>query len=146
MEVVDTETAKEFMKETLTVVDVDELLAICADVEEKSRWFRETLATDALPELAQADFDAVVKRIFSTRGKPRAVIAAFDIADIRSSLSALLDGEELPGPRLQAFLGHFPDLPENVRVDFASELLHFARPEKHWLWTRWMWDPRTKTP
>ncbi len=145
MEVVDTQTAKEFMKETLAAVDVEELVAICGDVEQKSAWFREKLATDALPVLTKEDFDEVVKRIFSTRGKPRKAIAEFDMADIRAWLTALLDGEEQPGLRLQAFLEHFPDLPENVRGDFASELLHFARPEKHWLWTRWMWDPRTKT-
>jgi hypothetical protein len=36
-------------------------------------------------------------------------------------------------------------LPHNLRVDFTSELLHFTYPERHWLWTRWMWDTRTRT-
>ncbi|MBK7407895.1 MAG: hypothetical protein IPJ40_07325 [Saprospirales bacterium] len=24
-------------------------------------------------------------------------------------------------------------------------MLHFTFPDQHWLWCRWMWDPKTKT-
>jgi hypothetical protein len=29
--------------------------------------------------------------------------------------------------------------------DLPSELLHFTFPDRWWLWTRWMWDPRAGT-
>ena len=64
---------------------------------------------------------------------------------VRARLTELLDGAGDPGSRLQAFGDQFEGLADNLRVDLASELLHFARPENHWLWTRWMWDPRTRT-
>lgn len=145
MEVVDTETAKEFMHEMLTVVDIPELVAICGDVEQKSAWFRQTLDAAALPTLTQDDYHRVLGRIFGTRGKQRQVLAGYDIAAVRAWLSELLDGSGTPGDRVDAFAARLEGFPENLKADFASELLHFARPEQHWLWCRWMWDPRTKT-
>ena len=29
--------------------------------------------------------------------------------------------------------------------DLPLELLHFTAPERYWLWTRWIWDPLTRT-
>jgi hypothetical protein len=29
--------------------------------------------------------------------------------------------------------------------DLPSELLHFTEPDRYWLWTRWIWDPATRT-
>jgi len=39
-QVVDTESAKEFMREALEKVAADELLKICGEVELKSQWFQ----------------------------------------------------------------------------------------------------------
>jgi len=148
-QVVDTDTAKEFMKETLAVVDVDQLAKICADVEAKSAWFREKLGDKALPELTSDDYEAVLRRIFSTRGKTRKMLAALDIEQARAWITDLLHGDDALERRFQAFvdrLGSLPDsLPDNLRMDLASELLHFTDPNQYWLWTRWMWDPRTRT-
>ena len=142
-QVVDTDTAKEFMKETLEVVDADELMAICADVEKKSTWFRDTFEQPS--KISPEDFQGALQRIFATRGKPRKTLADLDHDAVRAWITELLDGTEQAGSRLQKFTDQLGDLSDTVRIDLASELLHFARPEKHWLWTRWMWDPRTKT-
>ena len=142
-QVVDTDTAKEFMKETLEVVDADELTAICAEVEAKSAWFRDTFEDPS--KVSVEDLEATMKRIFATRGKPRKLLAQVDHDAMRSWVSELLDGSDESGARLQAFTDRFDNLEDTVRIDLGSELLHFARPERHWLWTRWMWDPRTKT-
>ena len=32
-----------------------------------------------------------------------------------------------------------------MAVDLPWELLHLAEPQRYWLWTRWMWNPRTET-
>lgn len=144
-QVVDTETAKEFMKETLERVDPAELAAICAEVEAKSAWFREAFARDALPNLTPDDWTLALKRVFSTRGKPRQTLNALDLADVRPRVQALLWGPGDVATRFQAFAESLDGVSDNVSRDFASELLHFADPEKNWLWTRWMWDPKTKT-
>lgn len=145
VQVVDTETAKEFMKETLAVVDVDELAKICADVEAKSTWFQGQLSKEALPRLTADDYQAVLRRIFSTRGKTRKVLAELKLEGVRARMFELLYGSDSIDQRFETFVGQLPDVPDNLRADFASELLHFSNPDQHWLWTRWMWDPKTRT-
>jgi hypothetical protein len=144
-QVVDTETAQEFMRETLERVDLAELAAICGDLEAKSRWFAEKLDREALPGLTEEDYHALLGRIFSTRGKTRKALAASGVEDARARIGELLYGTgELPA-RFQAFVDGLEGPPANLRMDLASELLHFTRPDEYWLWTRWMWDPRTRT-
>ena len=38
-----------------------------------------------------------------------------------------------------------PGIDAPVRRELAGECLHFADPERHWLWSRWMWDPEART-
>ena len=147
-QVVDTETAKEFMAETLARVDVPELARIGAEVEAKAAWFGERLSAAALPQLGPDEFKTILDRIFSIRGHSRRAVDAADWTELRAWIAELVLGEAEPWHRLQAFcerLDALPGFAANLRADFASELLHFAAPERHWLWTRWMWDPRTRT-
>lgn len=144
-QVVDTETAKEFMKETLERVDPDELSAICAAVEAKSAWFRQTFARDALADLSSDDWATALARVFSTRGEPRQLLAALELADVRGRVDALLWGPGDVAVRFEDFAISLDGVPKSVARDFSSELLHFTDPEKNWLWTRWMWDPKAKT-
>jgi hypothetical protein len=37
------------------------------------------------------------------------------------------------------------DFPQMRPSTCPGELLHFTYPDRYWLWTRWMWDPRTET-
>ncbi len=46
--------------------------------------------------------------------------------------------------RFRAFDAVLADHPEQS-FDLPSELLHFTAPDRWWLWTRWMWDPRAGT-
>ena len=147
-QVVDTDTAKEFMKETLAKVESEELTRICAEVEAKSAWFQEKLSRTALPELTSDDYRSVLSRIFSTRGKTRRTLEGLDLETMRGRIGELLHGADDLEPRFQAFvdgLDGLDGLSDNLRMDFTSELLHFSNPERYWLWTRWMWDPRTRT-
>jgi len=105
MEVVDTETAKEFMKETLAAVEVEELTLICAEIEAKSAWFRETLAVDAIPKLEPEQFDQVLGRIFSIRGKGRKLLAELDIV-VASPHASLKQSPEDATARLIAAVSH----------------------------------------
>ncbi|MEC7584586.1 MAG: hypothetical protein VYE77_09720 [Planctomycetota bacterium] len=148
-QVVDTVTAKEFMAETLNRVDADELARICAEVEAKSEWFQQVLSADNLAAMPHEDFQAVLRRIFATRGKTRRMLLDIEWSKMRDDLSQLLFGDDQVAQRLESFVGGLraqcEDLPENLLVDFATELLHFSQPDRCWLWTRWMWDARTKT-
>jgi len=144
-QVVDTESAKEFMREALDKVASEELLKICGEVELKSQWFREKLDGDAIPKLSSAEYFSLLRRIFATRRKAETILKQFALEDLREWTSALLYGDGEVKVRFQNFVDKLEGLEDNLRRDWASEILHFTDPDKYWLWTRWMWDPKTKT-
>jgi hypothetical protein len=144
-QVVDTESAKEFMREALEKVDAEELLAICADVERKSSWFRERLGRDAITGLGPEEYGEVLARIFATRRRRKDILELHPIEDLRQHTLELLYGGGEVKTRFTKFVDRFEDLDEFTSRDWASEMLHFTDPDRYWLWTRWMWDPRTRT-
>ena len=143
-QVVDTETAKEFIKETLEKVAATELAEICAEVERKSAWLQQKLSRAALTKLSSGDYYAILRRIFATRRKTGQILENVPLENFRQWTDALLYGAEDVSVRFHNFVEQFEDLPGTTRRDLASELLHFTDPDKYWLWTRWLWDPRTK--
>jgi hypothetical protein len=144
-QVVDTNSAKEFMKEALDLVAGEELLKICQELEVKSQWFREKLAPQSIPRLSSAEYFSLLRRVFATRRKAEAILKQFRLEDLRDWTWELLYGDGDANTRFQSFVDRFDGLEDNVRRDFASEILHFTDPDKYWLWTRWMWDPKTRT-
>jgi hypothetical protein len=144
-QIVDTETAKEFMKETLERVDARELAEIAALLERKSAWFQERLSPDGLTRLGPEDLHAVLGRIFSVRRLAPELIQQSGAVNLKLWIQELMSGDGGPDLRFQAFVDRLEGLPQNTRCDLASELLHFTAPERYWLWTRWMWDPKTRT-
>ena len=143
-QVVDTESAKEFMREALEKVDHEELLGICADVERKSEWFRERLAPDVLDKASADDYLELLARIFATRRKRQDVLERHGVENLRRWTAELLYGDSDVQTRFTAFTAHIEGFDNTLSRDFASELLHFTDPDRYWLWTRWMWDPRTR--
>jgi hypothetical protein len=144
-QVVDTESAKEFMREALDKVASEELLKICGEVEIKSHWFREKLDREAISKLSSAEYFSLLRRIFATRRKAEAILKQYPLENLREWTTALLYGNGEVKTRFQNFVDKFNGVEDNTKRDFASEILHFTDPEKYWLWTRWMWDPKTKT-
>ncbi len=144
-QVVDTETAKEFMKETLDKVNEGTLAAICDEVGQKSEWFQETLHQERVGDLSEDDLKEVFRRVFAARGKTRKALLAVPLEDMRGRFAGLLYGEDAIKQRLDEFTDAFEEMEDNAAVDVASELLHFTCPDRYWLWTRWIWDPRTRT-
>jgi hypothetical protein len=158
-QIVDTETAREFMTQTLEKITQAELGDIAGELERKTQRFQELLSPVHLPILSEDELVALLRHMFATRRKARQIAETQKVDFFRAELPALLYGTDDPPRRLQAFvdaLGGFTpqgvnlnkdgaSLPENVCSDVASELLHFTSPENHWLWTRWMWDPKPGT-
>jgi hypothetical protein len=163
-QVVDTETAQEFMAQALEKIERAELGDVVAELERKSARFRALLAPETLPGLTREQLRFILRSIFATRRKADAIIDVMGAEGLRNSLGYLLYGPASAQERFQGFVdclsGYWgdvrlarkplpgkedADLPENILCDLASELLHFTDPESRWLWTRWMWDPRTGT-
>ncbi len=163
-QVVDTETAQEFMTQALEKVGRTELGDITSELEKKSARFRELLAPDSVKGLERKQLRWLLRSIFATRRKADALIDVMGVEGLCNSFEYLLYHPAQPQERFQGFvdclsgywgdvrLAHKPlpgkedeNLPENMLCDLASEVLHFTFPEERWLWTRWMWDPRVGT-
>lgn len=63
----------------------------------------------------------------------------------RGILSDLLYGEEEISIRFERFCNNLKGAEEHLCYYLAGELLHFNVPDRYWLWSRWVWDPNTKT-
>jgi hypothetical protein len=144
-QVVDTRSAQEFMQQALEWIAEEELGAIAGELEEKSRRFRTLLGGGGARALDDGGVRRLLRSVFATRRQADRILREVGPDRVRESVAELLDG---PGPaedRFEAFCARPGDLWQAVAQDLASECLHYVRPEECWLWTRWMWDPRTET-
>lgn len=144
-QVVDTESAKEFMKEALSKILPEELAQICSQLQVKSQIFQNRLSQKSLSSMAEEDLCKILRLVFSTRRKAAKILEELKAVRLREWTLELLYGNEEVENRFQKFCDHLEELETNIRYDLASELLHFTFPSQFWLWTRWMWDPKTDT-
>ena len=146
-QVVDTETAREFMKETMEKIKEGSLKKIASELEGKSQYFKEKLGTQQLIEqLSKEEVFDILRNIFCTRRAAKKILAEkIEVEDLKKLMIELLYAEKPLEQRFQSFCDSLEMLNSNIRYDLASELLHYTFPDKYWLWCRWMWDPKVKT-
>ncbi len=168
---VDTEAATEFMRSTLEKIARVELNEIEAELLEKGRRLQALLAPDALPNLTEAQLYLILRSVFATRRRANAILKAIGLEEMKAAINDLLYQDGSVDGRFQQFVdrmtGFVGDvrvlrprkssdsrakqsaedaaLEENIFCDLGSELLHFTRPNEYWLWTRWIWGPKTGT-
>lgn len=144
-QVVDTQSAEEFMRETLENVSRDELTSVAALLDAKAAGFAALLGSPGQPRtLDRADLRRILRSIFATRRKADAILDDVGPDRLGAAIDDLLHGPGLVTDRFAAFDAVLADHPE-PGFDLPSELLHFTVPDRWWLWTRWMWDPRAGT-
>jgi hypothetical protein len=144
-QIVDTESAREFMRETLARISEPELEAIAAELGAKHRRFRDLLSPPRRERLADPVLRALLRSVFATRRRVPEIFERVGPDPLVAWMDELLEGAGPVEARLQAFCDRLAVLPPSVRYDLGSELLHFREPERYWLWTRWAWDPTTRT-
>ncbi len=144
-QLIDIEAAREFMKETLTKVDKLNLIDIANTLEKKSDLFQKLLSKNNLLELSEEDLDLVLDKVFSIRRKKEKLFEHISFKNLRTAIYNLLYSDEKIDDRFQNFYDTLGELDTTLKYDLAGELLHFTFPEKYWLWSRWMWDPKNKT-
>lgn len=144
-QLIDMEAAKEFMKETLAKVEKQNLIDIADALEEKSLLFQQTLAEDKLKKISEEELNAIFKRIFSIRRKQDKLYGQISFDQLKPAIYDLLHGSDKIDQRFQRFVDLLGELDTPLKYDLASELLHFTFPDRYWLWSRWMWDPKNKT-
>ena len=144
-QLIDIEAAREFMKETLSKVDKQILIDIAKTLEEKSLLFQNLLSKDDILELTKEDFDQILDKIFSIRRKKDKLYEIISFENLKPAIYDLLHSSDKIEKRFQVFFDVLGDLNTSLKYDLTGELLHFSYPEKYWLWSRWMWDPKNKT-
>lgn len=144
-QLIDIEAAREFMKETLTKVDKLNLIDIANTLEKKSDLFKKSLSKSNILELSEDDLDLVLDKVFSIRRKKEKLYDHISFENLLTAIYKLLYGTEKIDDRFQTFYDTLGEIDTTLKYDLAGELLHFTFPEKYWLWSRWMWDPKNKT-
>lgn len=144
-QVVDTGSAEEFMREILERVSGEDLSTIASLLDQKAAGFAALLRPASRARaLDREDLRRVLRSVFSTRRKADAILDGVGPERLGEAIDDLLHGEGSLPERFDAFDAVLASFPE-PGFDLPGELLHFADPERYWLWTRWMWDPRTET-
>jgi hypothetical protein len=141
-QVVDTTAARAFMTEVLERVTAEELTRISGELGAKADHVR-ALVLPGASGLAREELRRLLRSSFATRRHADAILDDLGPDAVGAGIDALLHEDEDLATRLDQFasmLGDFGSAPE-----IGFELLHLCRPERYWLWTRWMWDPRTET-
>jgi hypothetical protein len=144
-QVVDTDSAREFMREARASISEEEMDAIARELEEKSRRFQSLLTQEKVWHLTGEELHRLLRSIFSTRRSTALIFQANEISQLQYILGTLLYGSNVIEERFQSFCNALHGVPETTRYDCASELLHYTFPERWWLWTRWMWDADNET-
>jgi hypothetical protein len=144
-QVVDTESAREFMQEARKQISAADLTAIAGECAAKSGRFQGWFAAERAASVGPAELDEALAAIFATRRRRREILAAYPVATLGGWIAELLAPGRPIRERFDVFCARLDGVPETVRSDLAGELLHFTDPERYWLWTRWMWDPRVRT-
>jgi hypothetical protein len=143
--VVDTLSAQEFRREILDRITVDELQAIAAGLERKSLAMRDVLLAGTV--LDRVALRQVLRLVFAARRKADQILDTVGPERLGAAIADLLDHDRDLAARFDRFdaaLSGLTGLPAPV-FDLPGELLHYTFPSQYWLWTRWLWDPRTKT-
>lgn len=143
--VVDSGAALEFMKQASKLATTAELDDIGQRLERKSRVFQELLAPDRIGGLDELGLERLVGLIFSLRRKSGRLVRRNGLETIRSELQQLLYGPGEPSSRFEQFVGSINGIEPAMVISLASETLHYTQPDQYWLWTHWIWNPKTGT-
>jgi len=142
-QIVDTDSAREFMCEALGKIAETEQHAIASELEAKHARFRDLLSRPR--RLSRDELRFLLRAIFSTRRRIRDFLDGPLADELPAWIEELLCSDGPVAKRFQTFYDRLEGFPDTIRHDLASELLHFTFPDDYWLWTRWVWDRNTRT-
>src|SRR5256885_11176800 len=121
-QVVDTQSAEEFMRETLEKVSRDELMTVSALLDAKAAGFNALLGTPGQARtIDRDDLRRVLRSVFATRRKADAILDDVGPAQLGAAIDDLLHGPALVTERFVAFDDVVAAHPEQG-FDLPSEL------------------------
>ena len=127
-EVVDSESALEFMKEATKLATSSDLEDLSERIASKAEFFGRMLEPEKLKQLTEDEFGLLVRQIFSIGRKSKRLITANGFENLREQIQNLLNEDEKLDERFDAFVNGVHGVEEKMRINFAGELLHFSNP------------------
>ncbi len=133
------------MNEILQKISADELSDITGAVQAKSARMQELMFDRSAGQaLSRAQLKGLLRSVFATRRRAESILDSVGVEPLAAAVDDLLVGTAGLTARFAAFDAVLGEHAEQA-FDLPGELLHFIYPDRYWLWTRWMWDPRTET-
>jgi hypothetical protein len=145
VDAVDASSAVEFMREALIKISEDEIGAIAELLARKQALLAPALTEAALRSANAATVRPILARVFATRRRSDEIITTVGAPILTNEIRELIHGDGSLQGRFTRFDDALSGLDAPIRRELAGECLHFADPERHWLWARWMWDPEART-
>lgn len=142
---VDAPSAVEFMREALVKISEADIGAVADALARKRQALLPALSEEALSVGTAEAVRPILGRVFATRRRADALLVSVGGPTLASAIRDLLHGPGRVEARFRAFDEALAGIEAPIRRDLAGECLHFLDPERHWLWSRWMWDPGTMT-
>ncbi len=144
-QLIDTESAKEFMLETMEKISAQELASISADLAIKADFFAHYLKQESLAGLTKEELHRILRMVFSTRRKATQLLKTLELHQWKVAIGDLLYGKDQVQHRFERFYDQLQGVAITTRYDLAGELLHFSFPDQLWLCSKWMWNSNTQT-
>lgn len=147
--VVDTPSAQEFQREIMDRISEAELRGIAVDLDRKSTALGDLLSGD--PSLLdRAALRQVLGWVFATRRRADRILDSIGPQPLAAAIAGLLAAGDPVAERIDRFDAALSGRAAVAALagsgfDLPAELLHFTSPDRYWLWTRWIWDPGTRT-
>lgn len=142
--VVDAPTAQELLTEIHRRATREQLDGIVGALERKVERFAQWLTPAALRADDGVAVRDVLRHIFATRRRVSVVLGSQPAEAFGARVEELLWGADPLADRIDAFCEE-ANLPPLVAAELAAELLRYGDPSTHWLWSRWIWNPQTRT-
>lgn len=142
---VDKPSAVEFMREALVKINEEDIGAVIELLVLKRRDLAPLLAEEALATGSGQVVRPILDRMFAVRRRSDELLVTVGAPVLAAAIRDLLYGPGRVEMRFRAFDESLAEVEAPIRRDLAGECLHFADPDRHWLWSRWMWDPDTLT-
>jgi hypothetical protein len=142
---VDVESAQELMREALGKISSWELDTIEEECRAKHRGVRALLGPERSMPLGEDELRRLLRSVFATRRRVEELFRSVGPARLADEIGRLVGGTEPLPARFQAFVDALAPVSPRVASDLAAECLRYTAPDRHWLWTRWIWDRETRT-
>jgi hypothetical protein len=142
---VDGAATVEFLREALIRVDEDELAAVAGLLEARRRRLAHQLDARALHRGGAEAVRPILGEVFATRRRVDEVLVCVGGPTLATAIAQLVHGPAARPARLDAFERATAALEPPVRRELAGECLHAMDPAAAPLWSRWLWDPGTRT-